>query len=113
MEKKTRKNISYRINRETVCTYEFDDTPPFLMDDAALDIAIEISMLEHLSIVGELHVARKQYLTARFRPGSSGRQSSAWTGGSHMGTAASASFSFRLKRTRVVKFRTSGMTACT
>src|SRR5205085_10868574 len=62
MEKKTRKNIYYRIHRDTVCTYEFDDTPPFFMDDDALNIAIEIAMLEHLNIVGELHVARKQYL---------------------------------------------------
>ena len=62
MEKKTRKNIYYRIHRDTVCTYEFDDTPPFLMSDEALDIAIEQSLLLNLNIVGELHIARKQYL---------------------------------------------------
>lgn len=62
MEKKTRKNIYYRIHRDTVCTYEFDDTPPFLIDDEAVDIAIEISMLLRLGLVDELHIARKQYL---------------------------------------------------
>ena len=62
MEKKTRKNIFYRIHHSTVCTYEFDDTPPFLIDPHALDIALEISLLLRLNVVGELHIARKQYL---------------------------------------------------
>ncbi len=62
MEKKTRKNIYYRIHRDSVCTYEFDDTPPFMIDDEALDIALEISLLLKLNIVGEFHIARKQYL---------------------------------------------------
>ncbi len=62
MEKKTRKNIYYRIHHETVCTYEFDDTPPFMISDQALDIAIEIALLCRLNLVGELHIARKQYL---------------------------------------------------
>jgi glutamyl-tRNA(Gln) amidotransferase subunit E len=54
MEFKTRKEIIYRINRETVCTYEMDDTPPFMMDEQAL--------LYSLNLVDELHIARKQYL---------------------------------------------------
>lgn len=62
MEKKTRKNIYYRIHHETVCTYEFDDTPPFMLDEESLDIAIELSLLLRLNMVGELHIARKQYL---------------------------------------------------
>jgi glutamyl-tRNA(Gln) amidotransferase subunit E len=62
MEKKTRKNIYYRIHHDTVCTYEFDDTPPFFMDDEALDIALELALLLRLNLVSELHVARKQYL---------------------------------------------------
>jgi glutamyl-tRNA(Gln) amidotransferase subunit E len=62
MEKKTRKNIYYRIHHGTVCTYEFDDTPPFLIDDDALDITLELCLLFNLNIVGELHIARKQYL---------------------------------------------------
>jgi len=62
MEKKTRKNIFYRIHQDTVCTYEMDDTPPFFIDDRALDIAIEVAYLLHLNMVSELHIARKQYL---------------------------------------------------
>ena len=45
MEFKTRKEIIYRINRETVCTYEMDDTPPFMINEQALDIALGIAML--------------------------------------------------------------------
>jgi glutamyl-tRNA(Gln) amidotransferase subunit E len=62
IEFKTKKEIIYRINRATVCTYEMDDTPPFLMNDQALDIAIEIGLLMDSNIVDELHIARKQYL---------------------------------------------------
>ncbi len=62
MEFKTKKEIIYRINRATVCTYEMDDTPPFLIDNQALDIALEIGMLMGSAIVDELHIARKQYL---------------------------------------------------
>ena len=62
MEFKTKKNILYRINRETVCTYEMDDTPPFLIDDEALDIAFEVGMAAGLAVVDEVHIARKQYL---------------------------------------------------
>lgn len=62
MEFKTKKEIIYRINRETVCTYEMDDTPPFEINDQALDIAFEIGMLYGSSMVDEVHIARKQYL---------------------------------------------------
>ncbi len=62
MEFKTRKEIIYRINRETVCTYEMDDTPPFMIDEQALDIALSIAMLYECVMVDELHIARKQYL---------------------------------------------------
>jgi len=62
MEFKTRKNITYRINNKTSCTYEIDDTPPFTLNKEALDIAIEIALLLKTNIVGELHITRKQYL---------------------------------------------------
>ena len=62
MEFKTKKNIIYHIKRETVCTYEMDDTPPFLINEDALDIGIGIGMLFNCNIVDELHIARKQYL---------------------------------------------------
>jgi glutamyl-tRNA(Gln) amidotransferase subunit E len=62
MEFKTKKEIIYRINRETVCTYEMDDTPPFMIDEPSLDIALGVAMLYSLNLVDELHIARKQYL---------------------------------------------------
>ncbi|MFH1119908.1 MAG: Glu-tRNA(Gln) amidotransferase subunit GatE [Bacteroidota bacterium] len=62
MEFKTRKNIVYRLKNETTCTYEVDDTPPFPLNREALEIAIEISLLSKLNIVGEVHITRKQYL---------------------------------------------------
>lgn len=62
MEFKTHKEIIYRINRETVCTYEMDDTPPFELNEEALDIALGIARLYGCIMVDELHIARKQYL---------------------------------------------------
>jgi glutamyl-tRNA(Gln) amidotransferase subunit E len=62
MEFKTKKEIIYRIKNETTCTYEVDDTPPFVVNREALEIAIEISLLSKLNIVGEVHITRKQYL---------------------------------------------------
>ncbi len=62
MEFKTRKNIVYHIKNETTCTYEVDDTPPFPLNREALGIAIEISLLSKMNIVGEVHITRKQYL---------------------------------------------------
>ncbi|NQT96459.1 MAG: Glu-tRNA(Gln) amidotransferase subunit GatE [Candidatus Marinimicrobia bacterium] len=62
MEFKTKKDIIYKIRHETVCTYEMDDTPPFELNEDALDIAIEIGILYGCNIVDEIHVARKQYL---------------------------------------------------
>ena len=62
MEFKTKKEIIYRIKRETVCTYEMDDTPPFIMNDQALDISIGLGLMYECNIIDEIHIARKQYL---------------------------------------------------
>ncbi len=62
MEFKTRKTIIYRIHNDTTCTYEIDDTPPFPINKEALEIALQISLLSKLNIVGEVHITRKQYL---------------------------------------------------
>jgi glutamyl-tRNA(Gln) amidotransferase subunit E len=62
MEFKTKKEIVYLLNKESVCTYEMDDTPPFHINQEALDIAIEIALLLNCQIVDEMHIARKQYL---------------------------------------------------
>jgi glutamyl-tRNA(Gln) amidotransferase subunit E len=62
MEFKTRKEITYRINNRSACTYEVDDTPPFPIDEEALEIAIRIALAARMNIVGEVHITRKQYL---------------------------------------------------
>ncbi len=62
MEFKTRKNITYQINSDTICTYEMDDNPPFELNPQALDIALEITMLLNCKLVSEAHILRKQYL---------------------------------------------------
>lgn len=62
MEFKTKKKVIYQLYRDNMCTYEMDDTPPFLINRQALDIAIKLALLLNCSIVDELHVARKQYL---------------------------------------------------
>ncbi|HUH01370.1 MAG TPA: hypothetical protein VML75_05200, partial [Kofleriaceae bacterium] len=62
MEFKTRKDIVYRLERGTVCTYEIDDTPPFPIDREAVDMALQVARAMDLNLVSELHVMRKQYL---------------------------------------------------
>ncbi|MBT3242865.1 MAG: Glu-tRNA(Gln) amidotransferase subunit GatE [Bacteroidetes bacterium] len=62
MEFRTKKQIFYRLNNQTACTYEIDDTPPFKINKEALNFAIEISLLSNLNMVGEVHITRKQYL---------------------------------------------------
>ncbi len=62
MEFKTKKEIVYRISNKTACTYDIDDTPPFPVNREALNIALELSLLSRLKIVGEVHITRKQYL---------------------------------------------------
>jgi len=62
MEFKTKKNVTYQINNDTVCTYEIDDTPPFELNRQALEIALEITMLLQCKLVSEIHIQRKQYL---------------------------------------------------
>ena len=62
MEFKTKKEITYRINNDTACTYETDDTPPFEINKQALEYALRIAHLLKINIVGELHITRKQYL---------------------------------------------------
>ncbi|HXK09471.1 MAG TPA: Glu-tRNA(Gln) amidotransferase subunit GatE [Vicinamibacteria bacterium] len=62
MEFKTRKHIVYLLNRENTCTYEMDDTPPFPVNQAAVDVAVEQCLMLGCDIVDEVHIARKQYL---------------------------------------------------
>lgn len=62
MEFKTRKEIVYLLNRANVCTYEMDDTPPFLVNPEAIDIAMELCLMMNMDLIDEVHIARKQYL---------------------------------------------------
>jgi len=62
MEFKTRKEVVYELFRDCVCTYEMDDTPPFPINQQALDYAIQIAMMFNCQVVDELHITRKQYL---------------------------------------------------
>jgi glutamyl-tRNA(Gln) amidotransferase subunit E len=39
-----------------------DDTPPFLVNQQAIDIAIELCLMMNMDIIDEVHIARKQYL---------------------------------------------------
>jgi len=62
MEFKTKKEVHYQLYYDSVCTYEMDDTPPFVINKKALEIAIEIALMLNCQIVDEVHVSRKQYL---------------------------------------------------
>ena len=62
MEFKTRKQVIYQLYRENVCTYEMDDTPPFPVNQDALDYALEIALMLNCQLVDEVHITRKQYL---------------------------------------------------
>ncbi|MEA3310701.1 MAG: Glu-tRNA(Gln) amidotransferase subunit GatE [candidate division WOR-3 bacterium] len=62
MEFKTKKQVIYQLYRDNVCTYEMDDTPPFPINQEALDYAIEIALMLNCKLVDEVHITRKQYL---------------------------------------------------
>jgi len=62
MEFKTHKEVIYELFNDSVCTYESDDTPPFPLNQLALDVGLRIAMMLECQIVDEVHVSRKQYL---------------------------------------------------
>ena len=62
MEFKTKKEIVYLLNHLNVCTYEMDDTPPFPVNQEAIDAGIELCLMMGMDIIDEVHIARKQYL---------------------------------------------------
>lgn len=62
MEFKTHKQVIYHLYRDNVCTYEMDDTPPFPINQQAVDYAIEIALMLNCKLVDEIHITRKQYL---------------------------------------------------
>ena len=62
MEFKTKKEVIYRLFYDRTCTYEMDDTPPFPVNQQALDIVLELCMLFNCALVDEMHIIRNQYL---------------------------------------------------
>jgi len=62
MEYKTKKEIHYRVNRNNVCTYELDQTPPFEINYEALDIALQLCCIFNAKPVDEIFVLRKHQL---------------------------------------------------
>lgn len=62
MEFKTKKEVVYQLYHDCVCTYEMDDTPPFLINQDAVEIALEIAMLLKCTMIDEIFITRKQYL---------------------------------------------------
>ncbi len=54
--------IVYECYNDVICTYELDETPPFLCSDEARKIGLEIALLLNSNIVEEMHVCRKNYL---------------------------------------------------
>ncbi|MHA2393429.1 MAG: Glu-tRNA(Gln) amidotransferase subunit GatE [Promethearchaeota archaeon] len=54
--------IVYEGYNDVVCTYELDDTPPFLCNNEARRVALQIALLLNANIIEEMHVVRKNYL---------------------------------------------------
>ena len=52
----------YEGYNDVICTYELDDTPPFLCNGEARKIALQIAALLNANIIEEMHVCRKNYL---------------------------------------------------
>jgi len=55
-------NIEYECYNDEICTYELDETPPFLCNSEARKIALKIALLLNSNIIEEMHVCRKNYL---------------------------------------------------
>ena len=54
--------VTYEGYNDVICTYELDDTPPFLCNTEARRVALQIAMLLNVNIIEEMHVVRKNYL---------------------------------------------------
>jgi len=53
------KNFIYQTFKDETCNVEIDEEPPHSINEEALKIAIEISMLLNCDIVDEIHIMRK------------------------------------------------------
>jgi glutamyl-tRNA(Gln) amidotransferase subunit E len=54
--------ILYEGYDDVICTYELDETPPFICNEEAKKIALQLALLLNANIIEEMHVCRKNYL---------------------------------------------------
>ncbi|MFX0043056.1 MAG: Glu-tRNA(Gln) amidotransferase subunit GatE [Candidatus Hodarchaeota archaeon] len=54
--------IIYEGYDDVICTYELDETPPFICNEEAKRIALQLALLLNANIIEEMHVCRKNYL---------------------------------------------------
>ncbi len=62
LEFKKNRSVIYEGYYDSCCTYELDETPPFKINQEAMNIAIEIALLLKMDIIKELHICRKNYV---------------------------------------------------
>jgi glutamyl-tRNA(Gln) amidotransferase subunit E len=54
--------VIYEGNFDSNCTYDIDETPPFSINQEAIDVGITIVQMLNGTLIDELHVCRKNYL---------------------------------------------------
>ncbi len=69
IEYEKRHQIVYEGYYDTICTYELDETPPFPINQVAIDKIIVVASLLNMAILDELHVCRKNYIDGSVTPG--------------------------------------------
>ncbi|MHA1754957.1 MAG: Glu-tRNA(Gln) amidotransferase subunit GatE [Candidatus Odinarchaeia archaeon] len=62
VEYEKNKKIIYEGYFESTCTYELDETPPFNINQEAVDLGLMVALLLEGDIIDELHICRKNYL---------------------------------------------------
>ncbi len=55
-------SVVYEGYFDSSCTYELDETPPFPLNEEALEIALEIAELFKMTVIPELFICRKNYV---------------------------------------------------
>ncbi|HMB65520.1 MAG TPA: Glu-tRNA(Gln) amidotransferase subunit GatE, partial [Patescibacteria group bacterium] len=73
-------DVIYEGYYDSTCTYELDETPPFNMDEEAIDIALQICLLFKMNIIKELHICRKNYVDGSVPGGFQRTASIGWDG---------------------------------
>ncbi|MHA1410098.1 MAG: Glu-tRNA(Gln) amidotransferase subunit GatE [Candidatus Odinarchaeia archaeon] len=62
LEYSKNKTIIYEGYFDSSCTYDIDETPPFEINQEAIDLGLTIVLLLNGVVIDELHVCRKNYL---------------------------------------------------